>query len=68
MRATSQIILGWVAGMCFFSLAYNLILYASLNQGVDLNLTSNSRFTVREMSVLTRIIAPAIIIVIRAQQ
>lgn len=65
LSATSPPLLVWVAGMCFFSLVYNLILYASINQGIVSSFTLNSKYTIREKIILSRIIAPAFIILFR---
>lgn len=61
----SFFLLIWAGIMCFFSLAYNLILYASLNQGVNLNFLLFSKFLTREILILWRIVFPTLIILFR---
>lgn len=58
----SGYLLLWVGVMCFFSLVYNLILYASLNQGVNMTMALSRKILVREILLLTRIILPGFII------
>lgn len=58
----SGYLLLWVGVMCFFSLVYNLILYASLNQGVNITMALSRKISIREILLLTRIILPGFII------
>jgi hypothetical protein len=53
--------------MCFFSLVYNLILYASLNQGVNSNYIATCKTSIREILILSNIIYPAFILLFRVQ-
>lgn len=67
LRGVSLILLVWAAGMCFFSLVYNLILYASLNQGENNNRTPPQKLIVREILILLNITYPAVIFLLRVQ-
>jgi hypothetical protein len=67
LRNISNFIFIWVGLACFFSLVYNLILYASLNQGVIINIIIITPTHPREILVLLGIISPAFLALISRQ-
>lgn len=67
LRRVSFNLLIWAGLMCFFSLVYNLILYASLNQGVNSNYIAACKTSIREILILSNIIYPAFILLFRVQ-
>jgi NADH-ubiquinone oxidoreductase chain 4 len=60
-------LLGGAAAICFFSLVYNLILYASLNQGVGFNYLAGQKLVVREIVILFNIIYPSVFFLMSVQ-
>jgi hypothetical protein len=57
----------FVSIICFFSAMYNLLLYATLHQGVTFFYIKRKIISIREIIILKRIITPGIIILLRFQ-
>jgi len=61
---TSEFFMLILRGIAFFSLAYNLVLYASLNQGINSNSLFIHKTATREILILIRLSLPALLLLI----
>jgi len=57
----------FVSLICFFSAIYNLILYATLHQGVAFFFLKRKIVSIREALILRRLVIPGILILLRFQ-
>ena len=57
----------FVSIICFFSAMYNLLLYATLHQGINFFYIKRKMISIREIIILKRIITPGIIILLSFQ-
>lgn len=66
-RSLPSGVLLFVAGMCFFSAIYNILLYATLHQGVKFFSIEGKNILLRESLLLRSIIIPGLIFLLRFQ-